>query len=56
MPHFITDDCVACGACQSVCPTECISEADPKYIIEAAKCTDCDECTQVCPNDAIITQ
>lgn len=56
MPHVITDDCVACGACESVCPSESISEGDPKYVIDPETCTDCGECAEVCPNDAIKKQ
>ena len=54
MPRFITDDCVACGACEAECPEEAIHEGDPKYIIDPEKCTDCGSCEEVCPNDAII--
>jgi ferredoxin len=54
MPRFITDDCVACGACEAACPEEAIHEGDPKYIIDPEACVDCGECEEVCPNDAII--
>jgi ferredoxin len=54
MPHVITDDCVACGACEAECPVEAISEGDDKYLIKADICTDCGSCVEVCPNDAII--
>lgn len=53
MPHFITDDCIACGACVAECEYDAISEGDPIYIIDEEKCTDCDACTAVCPADAI---
>ena len=53
MAHQINDDCVACGACESVCAVEAISEGDPIYKIDESKCTDCGECAEVCPNDAI---
>lgn len=54
MPHVITDDCVACGACEPECPAEAISEGEDKYVIKADLCTDCGSCVEVCPNDAII--
>ncbi|HOO55874.1 MAG TPA: 4Fe-4S binding protein [bacterium] len=54
MAHVITDDCVACGACEAECPVEAISEGDDKYVIDADVCTDCGSCVEVCPNDAIV--
>jgi len=53
MAHVISDDCVACGACQAECPVDAISEGSDKYQIDASKCTDCGSCVEVCPNDAI---
>jgi ferredoxin len=53
MAHFITDECISCGACASECPVEAISEGDDKYIIDPQKCTDCGNCVEVCPADAI---
>jgi len=54
MPRYITDDCVACGACEAECPEEAISEGDEKFVINPEKCTDCGSCQEVCPNDAIV--
>jgi ferredoxin len=51
--HYIIDDCVACGACEPVCPVSAISEDDPIYIIDKETCTDCGACDDVCPVDAI---
>lgn len=54
MAYKITDECVACGACQPECPVDAISEGDPIYEIDPEKCTDCGACADVCPSDAII--
>ena len=60
MTYKITDDCISCGACESECPNEAISEGDTIYIINAAKCTECvgahesSQCADVCPVDACI--
>ena len=54
MAHKITDACLACGTCVPECPVEAISESDPIYIIDAAKCTDCTACVQACPAEAIV--
>ncbi len=53
MAYFITDDCVACGACAAECPVEAITAGDAKYIIDAGICIDCGACAAACPTDAI---
>ena len=30
MAYVITDECIACGACESECPAEAISEGEEK--------------------------
>jgi len=54
MPYVITDECIACGSCESECPVEAISEGDDKYVIDPDKCTDCGACVEVCPVEAIV--
>lgn len=56
----ITDDCSACGVCVDECDVNsAISEGDPTYVIDAAKCTECvgiadaPKCQPVCPTEAI---
>ena len=34
MAYVITDKCIACGTCESVCPVGAISEGDGKYNID----------------------
>ncbi len=51
--HSISDECIACGACEPVCPVTAISYGDPIYVIDQATCTDCGACDPVCPVDAI---
>lgn len=41
MAYKINDECIACGACESECPVEAISEGDGKYEIDAEKCISC---------------
>ena len=53
MAHKITNDCIACGGCQSVCPCEAISEGDGKFEIAADLCVDCGACAAQCPVGAI---
>ncbi|HHY13993.1 MAG TPA: 4Fe-4S binding protein [Thermoanaerobacterales bacterium] len=56
MAYFITDDCIACGVCQAVCPVECISEEGDIYKIDADECTDCGSCAEICPVGAPIAE
>ena len=59
MAMKITEECTNCGACEPECPREAISEGDPTYVIDAAKCTECKDegdpqCVAVCPVDCIV--
>ena len=54
MAYIITDECVNCGACESECPVNAISEGADKFVIDAETCTDCGTCAEVCPSEAII--
>ncbi|MCL2880006.1 MAG: 4Fe-4S binding protein [Treponema sp.] len=53
MAYKISTECVNCGACDSECPVEAISEKDGARWIDSAKCTDCGACAAVCPTEAI---
>ena len=54
MAYKISDDCIACGACESECPVSCITEKDGKYVIDADVCAECGTCVAECPNEAIV--
>lgn len=56
MPHKITEECIMCGACEAECPEQAISEGDPMYVIDPAKCSDCGTCVETCPSDAIVAE
>jgi len=49
MAYVITDECIACGACEADCPVSAISEGDGKYVIDADACIDCGACAGSCP-------
>ena len=55
MAHVITNECVACGACESTCPVEAIAlnEAKGIYEINPDLCVDCGACKDGCPVEAI---
>ncbi len=52
--HYITEDCINCGACDDVCPVDAISEQGDLHVIDQELCTDCGACDDVCPVDVII--
>jgi len=60
MAYKITDECIACGACEPECPNKAISEGDPIFVIDPNKCTECvgsyprSRCKDVCPVDATV--
>jgi ferredoxin len=54
MPHKITEDCIACGACEAECPEGAITEGEEIYIIDPELCNDCGTCEEVCPVEACI--
>ena len=55
MAYKISDECISCGACESECPNEAISEGETTYVIDPAKCTECvgaggeSKCAEICP-------
>jgi NAD-dependent dihydropyrimidine dehydrogenase PreA subunit len=54
MAYRITDECLACGSCLDVCPTEAIEEGDIYKITDA--CADCGACVDECPQGCIIEE
>lgn len=54
MAYVISDDCIACGACEGECPVSAISDGNNgKFVIDAATCIDCGACAGTCPVSAI---
>lgn len=51
--YFITNNCIECGVCADVCPTDCIDAGIP-YNINQHNCLHCGNCYSECPADAII--
>jgi ferredoxin len=60
MAYKITDECIACGACEPECPVSAISEGDPIYAIDAGTCVECEghydtpHCADICPVEACV--
>ncbi len=49
----ISDECIQCGTCASVCPMGAIHEGDGKYEIDTNVCVECGACMANCPVGAI---
>ena len=60
MAFKITEECIACAACETECPNEAISEGEEIFIIDPGKCTECvghydtQQCADVCPVDCCV--
>ena len=60
MAFKITEECIACGACEPECPNTAISEGEEIYVIDPDRCTECagffatQQCAEVCPVDAAV--
>jgi ferredoxin len=55
MAYVIASTCIDVkdGACQDVCPVECIYEGGRMMYIQPEECIDCGLCLSVCPVEAI---
>ena len=53
MAHRITDECVACGACEGTCPVGAISLGDNGIYVISDECVDCGACAEGCPVEPI---
>ncbi len=51
---FITDACIGCGSCISVCPQNCIIDGSVPYVIEQEHCLHCGNCFEACPSGAVV--
>ena len=52
--YFITDSCIGCGNCVSVCPQNCIRQDGISFHIEQDHCLHCGNCMNACPVGAVV--
>ena len=52
--HVNEEECIDCGACYSLCPTDAIVfKEDASITFEGEKCVSCGLCVDACPTRAI---
>ena len=51
--YFITDACIGCETCGTVCPQSCIDFSNTPAVIEQDHCLRCGNCAEVCPVGAV---
>ncbi len=54
MMYVITDDCIACAACEPECETGAIGPRGEIYAVDPSLCNDCGTCAEVCPAEACV--
>lgn len=50
---YVTDQCIGCKLCYSVCPQKCIDISQKPVVISQANCLHCGRCAEICPKRAI---
>lgn len=51
---IVSDECVACGCCESACPLNAITIFKGIYAkVEEIKCIGCGKCQRACPASVI---
>jgi ferredoxin len=57
MATMITEECIACGACEGECPNDAISLGEEIFVIDPDRCSECvgfheaQMCQEACPVD-----
>lgn len=52
--YYITDACIGCETCLSVCPQQCIDSGSVPLVIRQENCLHCGNCMNVCPVNAVV--
>lgn len=56
----IEQNCIACYACETVCPAGAITVEDNTFVINPELCNECQDnesprCIAICPEEGVIT-
>lgn len=51
--YEVTDACIGCKLCYSVCPQKCIDIAVKPVVIDQKHCLHCGNCKEICPKQAV---
>ncbi len=60
MALSITDRCINCWACLSVCPNQAIAHVEGLFVIDPQRCSEClgdypvAQCASICPAEGAI--
>jgi ferredoxin len=54
MPYVVTSECILCGACESGCESDAITEGDTQAHIDVNVCIECGTCERNCSSGAIV--
>ena len=60
MATTITEECIACGACESECPNDAIHLGEAIFVIDPDLCSECvgshdtQMCAEACPVDCCV--
>ncbi len=54
--YFISEACIGCRACETVCPQNCVDFTSTPAVIQQEHCLRCGNCMEVCPQKAIIRE
>ena len=52
--YFVTEKCIGCKLCYSVCPQKCIDISKKPVEINQKHCLHCGKCFEICPKRAIV--
>jgi len=58
--YIVDEECINCGDCEPICPTNSIAEGKIVFEIDKKACTECEDdfdepqCVDICPIDNCI--